>query len=151
MNRIINSGYFIATLLSLFVLQGCKDDDPTQAEKNSQIFRAHEWVVKEVLVDNVDKTSIYEGLSIIWKKGSTFTSMNGGGIWPASGTWSFKDNSGDILLVSLGVDGDKEVEVMVRSLDQSAMILEFQWDESTLGSGRGSSVTGAHQFKFVPR
>jgi hypothetical protein len=108
---------------------------------------AHEWMLKKVTVNGTDRTSLYEGLVLSWTKNQTFSAASGGVIWPSTGTFSFTDNTGNSLIVSLA--NNEEAQVSIVTLTDTDLIISLQWNESTLGPGRAKSIEGEHIFEFV--
>lgn len=138
----------VVMVLFAFTIQSCKDDDPTAVERATGTISSHPWKVSNVMVGDEDKTAVYQNVVLTVKNNKTFTSTNGGGIWPASGTWSFKDESAKVMSVSLGASLQM-TDVTVLSMDGNTLKVQFQWDDTTLGGGRESSVAGEHVFTFV--
>jgi hypothetical protein len=97
-------------------------------------------------VDGTDKTSLFSGLALQWSKTSTFSAVNGGVIWPSTGTWSFTDGSAQTLFVSLSNGTD--AVVTIETLNDTNLIISLRWDETTIGQGRVRSVQGDHTFEF---
>jgi hypothetical protein len=140
-------------LLSVFALSATlsltsckKDDDPSATEKKLNLLTANGWSLTRVTVDGVDKTSLFEGLTLNWNEDNTFTVQNGGVIWPGSGTWSFTDGTGQVLFVSL--TSLEDAEVTIETLNETTLIISLHWDETTIGHGRTKSVEGDHIFEF---
>jgi hypothetical protein len=142
----------IYILLSAFALSAtltltsCKNDDPGATETNLNRLTAHQWNLTKVTVDGVDKTSLFTGLALQWNKDNSFTVVNGGVMWPSSGTWSFTDGTAQTLFVSLGNSAD--AEVTIETLNDTNLVISLHWDETTLGPGRVKSVEGDHIFEF---
>lgn len=143
----------IYVLLSVFALSATmtissckKDDDPGATEINLNRLTAHNWNLVKVTVDGVDKTSLFSDLALQWSKANTFSAVNGGVMWPSTGTWSFTDDSGKTLFVSLNNIGD--VEVTIETLNNTSLVISLFWDKTTLGEGRVRSIEGAHVFEF---
>lgn len=67
-------------------------------------------------------------------------------MWPSHGTWSFTDDSGKTLLVSLNNPDD--VKVTIEKLNDSMLVISLHWNKTTLGSGRASSIAGDYIFEF---
>src|SRR5882757_8035049 len=63
---------------------------PTQAEINTGLLKGAAWVMGSVKVDDV-VLDLYKGLSVVFTADGKYNSVNGGVIWPATGTWKFKD------------------------------------------------------------
>jgi hypothetical protein len=141
------------TLLSIMALSATasltsckKDDDPSATEKNLDLLTAHSWNLTRVTVNGVDKTALFEGLTLTWNETNTFNTTHGGVIWPASGTWSFADGSGQALFVS--ITSLEDAEVTLETLNEETLVISLHWDETTIGQGRAKSVEGDHIFEF---
>jgi hypothetical protein len=134
------------TLSATLTVTSCKDDDPSATETNLNRLTAHNWNLTKVTVDGVDKTSLFSDLALQWNKTSTFAVVNGGVMWPSTGTWSFTDSSGKTLVVSL--NNSHNAEVTIETLNDTQLIISLHWDETTIGQGRVKSVEGDHIFEF---
>jgi hypothetical protein len=98
------------------------------------------WVIQSVTVDGVDKTDIYKNLTLKFTA-TTYTTTNGAPVWPASGTWSFTNETGTT------VKRDDNTEITVEATDTS-LKLGLTWSQTTVGPGRTESVEGQHVFTF---
>jgi hypothetical protein len=133
----------VAVVFSLALLSSCGPDDPTGKEKNTKIISSGTWVISSVMVDGVDKSDLFTGFTLEFNSAGTYSSTNGEPVWKASGTWSFKDNSGQVFL------RDDGKEVTLGTITETALVLNMNWDKTTLGSGRSRSVSGNHTFTFT--
>lgn len=130
-------------LLNLFTLLACKDDnDPDPIAQNLALLASGTWNISSVTVDGTDQTSLFNGLSITFQD-QAFSSANGGPVWPASGTWQFADATGTSFT------RDDGVSVIIQALTEANLTLQLQWNETTLNSGRTSSIEGQHVFSFT--
>lgn len=132
-------------LVACLFLIACGNDDPTEAtpaEQVSALLVASEWRMQSVQVDGIDKSDVYSGLTLQFTANG-FTSAAGQAIWPASGTWSFTDDA------ATKFKRDDGLEITISSITATQLDLELSWTETTLGSGRVSSVGGKHRFVFV--
>ncbi|MEJ0054783.1 MAG: hypothetical protein WDN75_03515 [Bacteroidota bacterium] len=102
---------------------------------------ANNWKMQRVLVDDVDKTNTYAGLTIQFAPAS-FTTTNGKAVWPASGTWSFVSEDGRTIRRDDGII----VEVEITDI---ALKLTLTWSTTTLSGGKLQSVKGINVFSFV--
>jgi hypothetical protein len=129
-------------LLTLLIVSCGGDPEPTAAEKNTELMTASgAWKLQNVLVDGTDKTSVYSGLTIQFTE-TAFTTTNGGVVWPASGSWSFKDDSGTVINRNDGI------EIKLVEVSTSKLVLQLTWTKLTIGPGRVSSLSGSHTFTF---
>jgi hypothetical protein len=147
----LKSLYTLLSVLALSAavsLSSCKkDDDPSATETNLSLLTAHSWDLTRVTVNGVDKTELFEGLTLHWAENNTFTTTHGGVMWPTTGTWSFTDGSGQGLFVSL-IDL-QDAEVSIETLTETTLVVSLHWDETTIGQGRTKSVEGDHVFEFT--
>jgi len=134
----------IFSLLAIFALVGlsdCKKKDPSPQDGIKSQLVGPIWKIKTVLVDGVDYTSSYAGMTIIFRE-TTYNTTNGGVVWPASGTWSFNAADGTKIIRDDGV----EVTVAVTAAQLDLLLF---WPTSTFGGGRSNSVKGNHTFTFT--
>ncbi len=137
---------FPIVLLFSFILtvfcQNCKKSDVvSESERVQGILESTGWKINAANVDGVDQISTYAGLVLNFS-GSNYTSANGGVVWPASGTWKFSDDSGK------NIERNDGLKIIVTQATTSTLILTFNWDKTTLSSGRVQSVKGQNIFTF---
>jgi hypothetical protein len=132
-------------LYTTVTVTSCKDDDPSATETNLKRLTAHHWQLTKVTVDGIDKTSLFIGFTLQWNKDNSFAVIDGGAMWPPTGTWSFTDGTAQTLFVSLSNSAD--AEVTIETLNDTNLIISH-WDETTLGQGRVRSVEGDYLFEF---
>jgi hypothetical protein len=127
---------------SLVQLTRCKEKDPEPSEEEivKEKLTSGTWTLQSVTVDNVDQTAVYQGLTINFTE-TTYTTTKGGQVWPASGTWSFIDDT------AIAIKRDDGTEVKVEATDTS-LKLTLTWSKTTLAPGRIESVKGLHVFTF---
>lgn len=133
--------HFIMVGAMILALMSCGDEEPTPQQKATALITRSAWKIKTVSVDAVDQTSVYSGLVITFTSNG-YTTINGGVIWPATGTWSFKDKSATVIT------RDDGVEITLQELTDTSLKTAFSWSKTTLGSGRAASVSGQHIFTF---
>ncbi len=131
----------LALIVMLSALISCKDDEPTPQEKATSLLTSSTWKIKTVSVDATDRTSVYPGLTLTFTA-TGYTTTNGGVIWPATGTWLFKDQTATTITRSDGL------EITIQELTETSLKLAFSWTKTTLGSGRVQSVSGLHVLTF---
>lgn len=134
---------FAVAITSLLFFQSCKKDDPTIAETDrvAGLLKANMWKMQSVMVDGMDKTTIYTGL-ILNFTATGYTTTNGGAVWPASGTWMFADATAKLITRSDGL------ALTVEEITTTKLSLKLNSTKTTLGGGRTSSVAGNHTFVF---
>lgn len=145
----VKIGMRSVTVLSLVIIlgftAGCSDDDaPIGSTNVAEVFElisASAWKVSEVRIDNNISTT-YAGLTLSFGEG-TYTSTNGGGIFPASGTWAFPSIDADKLII----DNDFEMDIL--EISETSLVLGLAWTKNTVGTGgKSESVSGNHVFSF---
>lgn len=130
----------IMTFASCDILQP-PPPEPTGAEKNEAMLKGSAWNMLSVTVNGVDKTSLYAGLKITFTS-STYTSVTGGAVWPASGTWDFTNEDG------VTIERNDGAMISVVEITETNLVLSMLWTKTTLGGGREKSVEGQHVFTF---
>lgn len=138
--------FLAATLLVL--LANCEGSAPSAFGKSTfDILKAKSWRLKNVTVDGVDKTENYlPGLVLNFAgdfdaNNLTYTTINGGGPWPASGTFKF--------ITDFKLERDGDLEILVTEYLITSLKLEFDWDQSTTyAGGRSAGMKGKHVFQF---
>ncbi|HZY82187.1 MAG TPA: hypothetical protein VFE50_21830 [Cyclobacteriaceae bacterium] len=130
-----------ATLLASCGGGGGGDPEPTPPSAQDAVrtkLTSATWTVQSVTVDGVDQSGLYKNLSLKFTA-STYTATNGGVIWPASGTWSFTDQT------ATAIKKEDGTEVIIEVTDTS-LKLTLTWLKTTLGPGRLASMKGVHVF-----
>lgn len=134
-------------VLSILIIQlpGCGEsgaDDPAPSAQDAIKSKliAHKWNLQTATVDGLDKTAVYQGLAITFTSGN-YSSTDGGGIWPASGAWSFNSTDGVTIKRDDGL-------IMTVDVTDTILKLSFTWSKNTLGGGKIESVSGQHILTF---
>lgn len=140
--------FLVASALSTILsISSCKNEDtPSATEVSKSQLTAHAWKIRRVTIDGVDHSSLFADLSLQWRGDNRFSTVNGGVLWPASGTWSFADETGKALRVTL--NGVADVPVTIETLDDTRLVLSLFWNKTTLSGGRTASIAGDHTFEF---
>ncbi len=128
------------------VISGCGgggDPEPTvtKSEEVTKILSGGTWKLSTVMVDGVDQTNVYKGLTLNFTS-TSITSSNGGLVWPANSTWKFTDDT------ATAIDRGDGIKVTISEVKSDKLSLVLTWSKTTLGSGRASSVKGQHTFSF---
>lgn len=135
----------IATTLTVLVLlSACKDNEepkPSKAEEVTALLISGTWKVNSVLVDDVDRSSVYSGLNISFTS-TGFTTLNGGKIFPASGTWEFTSDE------ATAIERNDGLVIDIVSISESQLKLGLTWTSGSIGTSRVSSVSGDHVLTF---
>ncbi len=137
---------FVFVMIAFVVistLSGCVTDEPTISKEEEVTAKliSSSWNVSSVLVDGVDKSSIYPNLKLSFTS-TGFTSLNGGVVWPASGTWIFSSPEATAILRNDGM------VVTIQDVTESSLKLALTWGKTTIGPGRVGSLSGQHVFSF---
>ncbi|MCU0344547.1 MAG: hypothetical protein MUF28_12095 [Ignavibacterium sp.] len=131
-------------IILVFVLLricGCgKEENFTPNEKTEELLVAQIWELAEVNIDGV-MSDLYSGLTLSFGS-KTYTTTNGGKIWPASGDWEFIGEKGDKIL------RDDGLEIDIISINASQLVLSFTWNSTIYDGGRTGSLKGLHQMTF---
>ena len=135
------------SIIILSVLVSCGGgggNTPTPASPQDQakaLLTSGTWKIQSEAVDGVDKTSSYTGFTITFSA-SGYTTTKGGGIWPASGSWSFQGTSATTI-----VRNDNTVIQIV--VTDSSLVMTISWTTTTLGSGRAEATSGNNVFTMT--
>ena len=133
----------LACLVSIAVLDGCgSKSDPSPNEVNTNILSSHAWKLQSLQVDNVDKTSLYAGMTLSFTA-TTYATVKGAPVWAASGTWSFSGTDGKTIV------RDDQVQVNADQISDNQLVLSLTWNKNTFGGGRVSSISGQHVYTFI--
>ncbi len=130
-------------MAAILTISSCGSDTPTMSKQDEVKAKliASAWNVGSVTVDGTDQSDVYPDLKLTFTS-SGFTSLNGGAIWPASGTWTF--TSADAAAFTRN-DG---LVVTIQEVTATSLKLALVWDKTTIGPGRIGSVEGQHVFTF---
>ena len=117
-------------LILILLTAACSGDDPkpNELEEAKRKLTSVTWNVKVVTVDGVDKTSMYDGLTLKFTSAS-FVSSGGKPVWPSSGTWLFKDDAGTLI------DRGDGVQLNINELTDDKLSLSLDWNSTTFGGG----------------
>lgn len=133
---------FIVGISSVMLISSCDgDDNPSAQEAQLKKLTAKTWKIQSVKIDGVDHTQLFQSMTLTISK-SSFTTTNGGQVWPASGTWEFADEQGTTI-----TRGDN-ITITIEAASESELRLSLQWNETTFGPGREKSISGTHVFSF---
>jgi hypothetical protein len=130
-------GLLPITLLTILLnFSACSSDKAiSKQEEVTAALTSGLWKMKNVTVDGVDKTSTYKDLTLTFTSNS-FTSTNGGVIWPANGTFTFIDGN------ATGIKRSDNLEVQIQEATTSSLKLGLSWAKTTFGPGRIESLNG---------
>jgi len=143
MKNIITTLFVAISVSGLVLFSGCKKDDPQpETDRVKGLLLANAWRIQTVSIDATDQTTLFTGLTLSFNN-TNYNTTNGGVVWPASGTWSFSDNTGKKILRS---DGQ---EITVTEVTPTNLKLSLTRAKGTLAPGRVSSLAGNHVFSFI--
>ena len=135
-------------LLSLLMIAGVmlissceKKTEISVADAVKAKLTASTWKLKSVDVSGKDQTSVYKGLTLTFTT-TSFTTTNGGTVWPVTGTWEFKTPDATAIV------RDDKLEVTIQEVTETSLKLALTWSKNTFTSGRVEAVSGAHVFTF---
>jgi hypothetical protein len=140
--NILSALFSIAAVAILISISSCGGGGGgTPAPDMSALLKSGTWKVSTVTVDGANELDMFTGMTLTFTSGN-FTSTNADPVWPASGTWTlnaaaktFSRNDGLVVTV-----GD--------NISETTLKLTLNWDKTTYGGGRTSSVAGEHVFTF---
>ncbi|MEJ0030699.1 MAG: hypothetical protein WDO15_10170 [Bacteroidota bacterium] len=148
---ILKSFLSIAFLIVIVVMfDSCKGggDDPvrgpgtgnnqTESDRVSGLLTSSPWKIKSLTIDGVSK-NLYPNLAVTFTK-TGFTSTGGTSVWPATGSWTFTDDT------ATSFKRDDQTVVAIETIDQNNLTMSLTWSQTSLGPGRVSSVAGKHVF-----
>jgi len=131
----------IIVVFVLLKISGCgKDENFTPNDKTEELLMAQAWELTEVRIDGV-VSDLYAGLTLSFGS-KTYTTTNGGKVWPASGQWEFIGEKGDKIL------RDDGLQITIISANASQLVLSFTWNSTVYDGGRTGSLKGLHQMTF---
>ena len=143
LRKIMVATFRTSALCLLLVHASCgggKDAEPSETDRIKAILKGT-WQVQTVIVDDTDQTTLYENLTLTFTD-ANYSTTNGGKVWPASGGWTFTDETGRTILRS------DDVIITVEEVTTNTLVLSFDWDTTTIGPGRSKSIQGTHLFTF---
>ena len=129
-------------IVAAVTFSGCGEDGPSASEKQMKLL-VGTWNITSVTVDGVDYTSIFDGFSLTFTDApKSYTGVNGRRMWTVSGEFSFVNGAATMFM------GPGNQMVTITTLTENALVLEMEWQETTIGSGRTKSIAGHHVFVF---
>lgn len=142
MKKYISFVLSIVVFLALGTIASCKKDTvQSETDRVKEILKAS-WKVQTVSVDAVDQTTLYKNLTLSFTDAG-YSTTNGANVWPASGTWSFTNDTAKGMLRSDGIT------ITITEATSTKLVLALNWANKTIGPGRVESVSGAHVFTFT--
>jgi hypothetical protein len=146
MKYLRNSLWSLSLLIigGVMLLSGCdKKTEISTADAVKAKLTASTWNLKSVDVSGTDQTSVYKGLTLTFTP-TSFTTTNGGVVWPVTGTWEFKTPEATTIV------RDDKLELTIQEVTDTSLKLALTWTKTTFDkTGRLESVSGAHTFTFT--
>ena len=131
---------YIFTFSVIAALMLCASCKKSNSDPQPDLLTKKTWTVTTVAVDGVDKTSLFANMTLTFVD-KKFTTTNGGGAWPASGTWAYATNSTTMIVRNDGL------QINMDELTETKLTLSFDWAKTTFG-GRTHSAGGKNVFTF---
>lgn len=119
------------------------EPEPTAAELTTALIKGNAWVMSGVTVDGV-VLDLYKNLNIAFTadvdgSNGRYSSVNGGVLWPASGTWKYKSDEARAII------RDDGLEVTIDALTEKSMVISFtRTGDTVFEGGRTKAVGGKH-------
>jgi len=139
--KILNKfSYLVLVFVASVFLLSCGSDE--EIEKTEQelftINISDTWSAKTVVVDNIAIEG-FDNFTLTVGDG-TYSTTNGNGLWPASGSWSFS-NSG-----ITSITRDDAIVMSVNLIDDNNLEISFTYD---LSGGRVAGVNDNFVFSLT--
>lgn len=139
---------FVTSILAIGLTMSCKPDEPTLTteQRVTKILTENggKWnlpAVAGVTVDGLDVTQdLFPGFSITFGEG-TLSTTGTSPVWLRQDTWSFKDESGNVI-----IRGQDNKEITISEITNDQLILTMEWEHDTFDDGRSKSIKGTYQF-----
>lgn len=132
---------FMLTWAVLFAA-GCGSDPEPETTRVRNILTAGEWSVNNVSVNSTDQTDVYKNLKVTFTP-TGYTSSGGAPLWPASGQWSFSDDTGRKISRS------DNIELTITEITDKQLTFTMPYSSTTFGPGRSASISGNHIIKMT--
>lgn len=131
-------------IIATLSMQSCKHSDatPSVADIITNQISVTPWKVKSVMVDGKDETDLFKGFTLQYTA-TNYATTNGTLVWPASGTWKFKDDTANVIVRNDGL------EITIESITDTEFVYSLTWAKTTYNTGRASSIGGVHKFDMV--
>lgn len=142
-SSIVALSFSIMALLVAGFLSSCGGDEPGISKQDDVRGKliSSTWKISSVTVDGTDKSSVYPNLSVTFTS-TGFTTLNGGVVWPSTGTWTFTSDDATAIARNDGL------VITIQEISNTSLKLGLTWNKNTIGPGRLESVSGQHVFSF---
>jgi len=157
MKRIISA--FLIIALATVVISGCKKktkikDDP-EADQIALLTNSA-WKATAVTLDGISDpyTTDFSGFILTLTEGKTYSTTGVpalySSVWPASGSWDFKDTGAALPDLTIIVRSDG-VEVSIIAITDTQFQLSFTYTTGSVNQGgRLNSTEGTYVFQMIP-
>jgi len=156
MKRFVKLSILLAFSLT-FILAGCKKKNETPADPEGDQIKllSKAWKAVAVTLDGEDRTADFKDVNWVLTIGDkTYSTANTpaiySSVWPASGTWDFKD-VGSALPDLTTIVRDDAVEITIDIISDTQFQIEFDYvtGAADLG-GRVNNTEGHYVFQMIP-
>ncbi len=143
MKKIKVNTALLLMIISVLLIQACKKDDPIpETERVKDLLKANTWKIQSVTVNNTNQDELFTGLTLSFTENS-YSTTNGGVVWPSSGNWQFTDAT------AMKIKRSDNMELIIEEISTTSLELSLTWVSGSIGQGKVESVAGKHIFKFV--
>jgi hypothetical protein len=143
MKHILKGIFSTMAIVAILSITACsKKDDPTVQDQIRAMLTAGTWKIQTATVGEEDAMDFFDNLHVTFTA-EGFSSVNGGPVWPASGSWNFTNDEATHIVRNDGVD------ITLISVTDNRLECSLYWDELVVGPGRTSAVEGTHTFVFT--
>lgn len=126
----------------LMVISSCeKPKVVPESERVTSLMKSRTWRIQSVKIDGISDAS-FNGMTLSFTT-ATYSTTNGGVVWPAIGAWTFSDQTGKSIKRNDGL------VITIDSISDKILVLSLNWANTTLGGGRNDSVGGKYVFTFI--
>ena len=137
---IVFTATFALAAVALISMSSCGGGGGSDTPDVAALLKSGTWKVNAVTVDGTNQLSLFTGLTVTFSA-SSFSAVNGGVVWPSSGTWTLNTAG---TTISRG-DG---LSISIDNISETALTLSLFWDKTILDGGRSQALEGDHVFTF---
>ena len=139
--------YLIVFGLGVFSCDSFEDGDTNFTDLEFQresLIRS--WVNDDVILDNINVSSEFQGFQLVFNEDNTWTSTNGEPIFLGGGTWDFVP--GDLDKINMGNDIVIDIRFTIDRAQGNTMTIFFNTNGRAIGAARAFGLTGDYTMKF---
>lgn len=141
---------FVLVFISgLILFSGCKknDDDPGLTPEQEQTEKLTQtWVPGTVTFDGAPAPG-FQDFSITFNSGNTYTAANGYPVFKNTGSWTFKQENGNVNINTIVLDNNPALELRITSLTETAFNSNITLSGSA--NARTAGLDGTYTFNLV--